>query len=52
MSGILIVVLVLALVFGGIGLLVEAAQWALIIAVALVVAGAVMGAMARRHTRT
>lgn len=41
----------LALLFGGIGLLVEAAAWAFVIAVALVVAGVVMGLMARRGSR-
>lgn len=51
MSAALIVILVLALVFGGIGFLVEAAAWAFIIAIALVVAGAVMGVMARRGSR-
>ncbi len=47
MSAALIVILVLALIFGGIGFLVEAAAWALIIAVGLLVAGVVMGLMAR-----
>ena len=51
MSAALIVILILAVIFGGIGFLVEAAAWALIIAVALLIAGAVMGLMARRGTR-
>ena len=51
MSAALIVILVLALIFGGIGFLVEAAAWAFIIAVVLVVAGVVMGLMARRSSR-
>lgn len=51
MSVALIVILVLALVLGGIGFLVEAAAWVLIIAVALLAAGVVMGVMGRRSTR-
>jgi hypothetical protein len=43
----LIVLLLLALVFGGIGLFVEAAAWALIIAVVLVVAGIIAGVVGR-----
>lgn len=39
----LVVLLVLALIFGGIGLMVEAAGWALIIALVLLVAGAIAG---------
>jgi hypothetical protein len=45
--GILLVLLVLALIFGGIGLLVEGLMWLLIIAAALVVAGVVMGVLNR-----
>jgi hypothetical protein len=46
-----ILLLLLALVFGGIGLFVEAAAWALIIALVLVIAGAVTG-FASRGRRT
>jgi hypothetical protein len=54
MSAALIVILVLALLFGGIGFVVEAAAWALFIAVVLLVAGVVMGVMgvmSRRDSR-
>lgn len=43
----LIILLLLALVFGGIGLLVEAAAWAFIIAVVLLIAGVVAGFVGR-----
>jgi hypothetical protein len=46
----LIVLLILALIFGGIGLLVEAAAWALIIAVALLIAGVVAGVVGRNRS--
>lgn len=48
---VVVVLLLLALLFGGIGLLVEAAQWALIIAVVLVVAGIIMGVVGRGRAR-
>lgn len=41
--GIVIALLLLALIFGGIGLLVEGLFWLLIIALVLVVVGAVFG---------
>ena len=41
--GIVIVLLVLALIFGGVGLLVEGLIWLLAIAFILVIAGAVLG---------
>lgn len=41
------VLLILALVFGGIGLFVEGLKWALIIALVLVIAGAFSGRRAR-----
>lgn len=41
--GLVIVLLLLALVFGGVGLLVEGLKWALIVALVLVVAGALAG---------
>lgn len=40
--------LLLALIFGGAGLFVESLKWALIIALALLVASAVMGTRSRR----
>lgn len=46
--GIVVVLLVLALIFGGIGLLVEGLFWLLIIAAALAVAGFVFGGRSRR----
>ncbi len=46
-----LVLILLALVFGGVGLFVEAAKWALIIAVALLVAGAVAGYLGRGRGR-
>jgi hypothetical protein len=45
--GIAILLLILALVFGGIGLLVEGLLWLLIIAVVLAIAGAVTGGRGR-----
>lgn len=42
-----IFLLILALLFGGIGLFVEAAAWALIIALALVIAGGITGYVGR-----
>jgi hypothetical protein len=41
--GIILLLIILALVFGGIGLLVEGLFWLLVIGVVLLVAGAVMG---------
>ncbi len=41
--GIAILLIILALVFGGVGLLVEGLFWVLVIALALLIAGAVMG---------
>ncbi|WP_169786763.1 hypothetical protein [Nitriliruptor alkaliphilus] len=49
--GIVVLLIILALVFGGIGLLVEGLFWLLIISVALVVAGGVMGARGRGARR-
>lgn len=42
-----VVLLILALLFGGVGLFVEGLKWALIVALVLVVAGAVSGSRAR-----
>lgn len=42
-----VLLLVLALLFGGVGLFVEGLKWALIIALVLLVAGALTGSRAR-----
>jgi hypothetical protein len=47
--GIAILLLILALVFGGIGLLVEGLMWLLIIAVVLAVVGAITGGRGRKR---
>lgn len=44
-----VVLVVLALILGGVGLLVEGLKWALIIALALLVAGVIAGAVNRRQ---
>lgn len=41
--GLVILLLVLALIFGGVGLFVEGLKWALIVALALLVIGAIRG---------
>ncbi len=41
--GLVVVLLLLALLFGGVGLFVEGLKWALIIALALFIAGALTG---------
>ena len=46
--GLLIALIVVAIIFGAFGLLVEGLKWLLIIAVALLIAGVVAGAMNRR----
>jgi hypothetical protein len=46
--GLVVVLLLLALVFGGIGLFVEGLKWALIIALVLVVVSALSGYRGRR----
>ncbi len=46
--GIVILLIILALVFGGIGLLVEGLMWLLIISVILLVIGAVTGSRGRK----
>ncbi len=46
--GIVIALLVLALLFGGVGLFVEGLKWALVVALLLVIAGAVAGYRGRR----
>lgn len=45
--GLVLLLLLLALVFGGLGLLVEGLKWVLIIAVVLFIAGALSGVRAR-----
>ena len=46
--GLVVLLLLLALLFGGLGLFVEGLKWALIIALVLLVASAISGAMGRR----
>ena len=46
--GLVLLLLILALVFGGAGLFVEGLKWALIIALALVIASAFTGLSTRR----
>ena len=46
--GLVLVLLLLALLFGGLGLFVEGLKWALIIALVLVVVGALSGYRGRR----
>ena len=48
--GLVVLLLILALIFGGIGLFVEAAKWALIIALVLLVVGAIAGFAGRSRT--
>jgi hypothetical protein len=45
--GIVVLLVILALVFGGVGLLVEGLMWLLIISLVLLVLGAVFGSKAR-----
>lgn len=45
--GIVIILIILALIFGGIGFLVEGLFWLLVISLILLVVGAVLGARAR-----
>jgi hypothetical protein len=47
--GLVLLLLLLALVFGGVGLFVEGLKWALIIALALFIAGALTGTTYRRR---
>jgi hypothetical protein len=44
-----VVLVVLALILGGVGLLVEGLKWALIVALVLLVAGVIAGAVNRRQ---
>jgi hypothetical protein len=46
--GLAILLLILALLLGGVGLFVEALRWVLIIALVLLIVGAVTGARGRR----
>ena len=47
--GLVVLLLLLALLFGGVGLFVEGLKWALIIALAFVIAGAFTGTTYRRR---
>lgn len=46
--GLVVLLLLLALLFGGVGLFVEGLKWALVIALVLLIVGAVTGARGRR----
>ncbi len=46
--GVVVALLVLALLFGGVGLFVEGLKWALVIALALLILGAAAGYRGRR----
>lgn len=46
--GVVVLLLLLALLFGGVGLFVEGLKWALIVALVLVVVGAFSGFRGRR----
>jgi hypothetical membrane protein len=48
--GLVIVLIILALLFGGVGLFVEALRWLLIIAVILFIVSAITGARGRGRT--
>jgi hypothetical protein len=50
--GLVVLLLILALIFGGVGLFVEGLMWALIIGLVLLVVSAVMGFGARGGRRT
>ncbi|MFZ6005623.1 MAG: hypothetical protein ACOYXM_16995 [Actinomycetota bacterium] len=45
--GLVVALLILALLFGGVGLFVEGLKWALIVALVLLVAGALTGTRSR-----
>ncbi len=47
--GVVIALIVLALLFGGVGLLVEGLQWALIVALVLLLVGVASGYRSRRR---
>ena len=49
--GIVIGLIVLAVIFGGIGIFVTAAKWALIVAVVLLIAGVIAGFMGRSGSK-
>jgi hypothetical protein len=49
--GLIVLLIILAIIFGGVGLLIEGLQWALIIGLVLLVAGIVSGFMGRGRTR-
>ena len=52
MTTAIVLLLLAVLVFGGIGLFVEAASWALFIAIALIIVSAVMGFTGRNRSHT
>ena len=45
--GVVVILIILALIFGGVGFLVEGLLWLLVIAVVLLVAGAIAGSRLR-----
>ncbi len=49
--GIAVIVLLLALLLGGVGLFVEALRWLLIIAIVLLIVGGVVGWIGRGRTK-
>jgi ABC-type multidrug transport system permease subunit len=49
--GLLVVLLILALVFGGVGLLIEGLRWVLIIALVLLLASFISGFASRGSSR-
>ena len=49
--GVAVIILILALLLGGVGLFVEALRWLLIIALVLLLIGAVTGFLGRGRTR-
>ncbi len=51
MGAFVVVLVLLALVFAGVGIFVTAAKWALIVAAVLLVAGLVTGGVAGRRSR-
>jgi hypothetical protein len=50
MGAAVILLLILALVFGAVGLFITGLKWLLIIALVLFIASAISGMMGRRHT--
>lgn len=48
--GVVVLLLILALIFGGVGLFVEGLKWVLVIGLVLLIAGALMGFRGGRST--